>query len=101
MNGPASALPPFQAPFAPPDEDLAAPLLAGAMRTASAAESRIDARATLAALPDALIGQRLVGNAGDPAAMAAALDASGINPLVVAAFGERGERAWRQALAAG
>jgi RHH-type proline utilization regulon transcriptional repressor/proline dehydrogenase/delta 1-pyrroline-5-carboxylate dehydrogenase len=46
MNGLASAPPPFQAPFAPPDEDLAAPLLAGAMRTASAAESRIDARAT-------------------------------------------------------
>jgi hypothetical protein len=62
---------------------------------------RIDARATLAALPDALIGQRLVGNAGDPAAIAAALNAYGINPLVSAAFAERGERAWRQALAAG
>jgi sirohydrochlorin ferrochelatase len=62
---------------------------------------RIDDRATLAALPDALTGQRLVGNAGDPAAMQAALDAVGVNPLVVAAFAERGERAWRQALATG
>jgi hypothetical protein len=62
---------------------------------------RIDDRATLAALPDALTGQRLVGNAGDPAAMQAALDAVGVNPLVIAAFTERGERAWRQALAAG
>ena len=62
---------------------------------------RIDDRATLAALPDALTGQRLVGNTGDPAAMQAALNAYGINPLVIAAFAERGERAWRQALAAG
>jgi hypothetical protein len=62
---------------------------------------RIDDRATLAALPDALIGQRLVGNAGDPAAMQAALNAYGINPLVIAAFAERGERTWRQALATG
>jgi hypothetical protein len=62
---------------------------------------RIDDRATLAALPDALIGQRLVGNAGDRAAMQAALNACGINPLVVAAFAERGERAWRRALATG
>jgi hypothetical protein len=62
---------------------------------------RIDHQATLEALPDALIGQRLVGNAGDPAAMQAALNAVGINPLVVAAFASRGEPAWRQALAVG
>ncbi len=38
-------LPIFQAPYAPPDEELAAGLLAGAARDAGA-ESRIDARAT-------------------------------------------------------
>jgi RHH-type proline utilization regulon transcriptional repressor/proline dehydrogenase/delta 1-pyrroline-5-carboxylate dehydrogenase len=38
-------LPNFQAPYAPPDQDLAAGLLAGAARDV-AAESRIDARAT-------------------------------------------------------
>jgi RHH-type transcriptional regulator, proline utilization regulon repressor / proline dehydrogenase / delta 1-pyrroline-5-carboxylate dehydrogenase len=40
----ASALPPFQAPFAPPDQELASAFLAGAARDA-AAERRIDARA--------------------------------------------------------
>src|SRR6202050_2312055 len=43
MNGP-NALPPFTAPFAPPDEELAVHLLAGAARDA-AAEARVDARA--------------------------------------------------------
>jgi RHH-type proline utilization regulon transcriptional repressor/proline dehydrogenase/delta 1-pyrroline-5-carboxylate dehydrogenase len=43
MNGP-DALPPFTAPFAPPDEELAVHLLAGAARDA-AAEARVDARA--------------------------------------------------------
>src|SRR6202045_4558696 len=43
MNGPA-ALPPFVAPFAPPDEELAVHLLAGAARD-EAAEARVDARA--------------------------------------------------------
>jgi RHH-type transcriptional regulator, proline utilization regulon repressor / proline dehydrogenase / delta 1-pyrroline-5-carboxylate dehydrogenase len=43
MNGP-DALPPFMAPFAPPDEELAVPLLAGAARD-EAAEARVDARA--------------------------------------------------------
>jgi AMP-binding enzyme len=62
---------------------------------------RIDDRATLSVMPDALFGQRLVGNAGDPAAMQAALSSRGINPLVIAAFADRGERAWRQAIAAG
>src|SRR5580692_1040516 len=48
MNAPAATLPPFQAPFAPPDEALATVLLTDAAR-GGAAESRIDAR-----------GQRLV-----------------------------------------
>ena len=53
---------------------------------------RIDRGATLAALPDALIGQRLIGNAADRDTMQAALNAVGINPIVVAAFRDRRER---------
>src|SRR5579862_2060847 len=45
MSAAASGLPIFQAPFAPPDRDLAAAFLAGAGRD-PAAERRIDARAT-------------------------------------------------------
>jgi RHH-type proline utilization regulon transcriptional repressor/proline dehydrogenase/delta 1-pyrroline-5-carboxylate dehydrogenase len=44
MDAPDSRLPKFQAPFAPPDEERAARLLADASRE-HAAESRIDARA--------------------------------------------------------
>jgi RHH-type transcriptional regulator, proline utilization regulon repressor / proline dehydrogenase / delta 1-pyrroline-5-carboxylate dehydrogenase len=44
MTAPDSGLPIFHAPFAPPDEDLAAALLADAARDA-VAESRIDSRA--------------------------------------------------------
>src|ERR1700722_19201668 len=44
MNAPAVTLPPFRAPFAPPDEALATPLLADAARD-TAAEARIDTRA--------------------------------------------------------
>jgi RHH-type proline utilization regulon transcriptional repressor/proline dehydrogenase/delta 1-pyrroline-5-carboxylate dehydrogenase len=44
MNGVTVALPPFQAPYAPADEDLAARFLADAPRD-GAAERRIDARA--------------------------------------------------------
>ena len=62
---------------------------------------RIDGGAALAALPDPLTGQRLVGSAADLGAMAAALNALGVNPLVAAAFGERGEQALRQAVGAG
>jgi RHH-type proline utilization regulon transcriptional repressor/proline dehydrogenase/delta 1-pyrroline-5-carboxylate dehydrogenase len=43
MNGPDAALPPFRAPYAPPDEQLAARLFADAALD-RAAESRIDAR---------------------------------------------------------
>jgi AMP-binding enzyme len=51
---------------------------------------RIDGGATLAALPDPIIGQRLIGNAADRETMRAALAAVGVNPLVVAAFADRG-----------
>ena len=44
MNGRDTMLPAFQASYAPPDEELAAGLLAGAARD-RAAEGRIDARA--------------------------------------------------------
>ena len=44
MNGSAATVPPFTAPFAPPDEALAAELLHGAARD-RAAEDRVDARA--------------------------------------------------------
>jgi len=43
--GAAREVPPFRAPYAPPDEVIAAPLLAGAPRPGEA-EARIDARAT-------------------------------------------------------
>ncbi len=60
---------------------------------------RIDAGAALAALPDPLTGQRLVGTAADLAGMQSALSALGANPLVTAAFGERGEQVLREAVA--
>ena len=53
---------------------------------------RIDSGATLAALPDPLIGQRLIGNAADRDAVQAALNAVGVNPIVAAAFRDRSER---------
>ena len=40
----SARVPPFRAPYAPPDEDFAAPLIAGAARPVEA-EARIDARA--------------------------------------------------------
>jgi hypothetical protein len=52
---------------------------------------RVDSGATLAAVPDPLVGQRLIGAAADRATVQAALNAVGFNPLVVAAFGDRGE----------
>jgi hypothetical protein len=57
------------------------------------AVDRIDNAASLAALPDPVIGQRLVGNAPKPDVVQAALTAVGVNPLVAAAFRDRGERA--------
>lgn len=53
---------------------------------------RVDGDATIAALPDPLVGQRLIGNAADRNMMQAALGAVGVNPLVVAAFRDRSER---------
>jgi hypothetical protein len=46
----------------------------------------IDAAASLAAMPDPLVGQRLVGRADDRLTMQAALGAVGVNPIVVSAF---------------
>jgi AMP-binding enzyme len=51
--------------------------------------NRVDSSATIAALPDPLIGQRLIGNAADRETMQAALNLVGVNPLIVAAFGDR------------
>ena len=53
---------------------------------------RIDKGASLAGLPDPLIGQRLIGNAADRQTMQAALDAVGVNPIVVGAFRDRSDR---------
>jgi hypothetical protein len=57
------------------------------------AVSQIDGAANVTALPDPLIGQRLMGHAGQRDAVQAALNAVGINPLVAAAFRDRGDRA--------
>ena len=46
----------------------------------------IDAGAKLGALPHAAIGQRFFGTAADRDAMQTALRATGVNPLIVAAF---------------
>jgi len=50
---------------------------------------RIEASATLTALPDALAGHRLAGNAADRAFMQDALSKLGVNPLLVGAFRDR------------
>ena len=63
--------------------------------------ARIDVEATLTAVPDPLLGQRLVGTASDCAAMQIALNAFGLNPLIAAAFAEHGEQKLLQAAAAG
>jgi non-ribosomal peptide synthetase component E (peptide arylation enzyme) len=51
--------------------------------------ARIDPQSSVAALPDALIGQRLAGVAGDRRAVQRALAAQGAQPLLTAAFGEQ------------
>jgi hypothetical protein len=51
----------------------------------------LDTRATLATLPDPLLGQRLVGNAADRYAVQAALNTAGVNPIVAEAFVDRSE----------
>jgi hypothetical protein len=52
---------------------------------------RVDSGAKLTAVPDAMTGQRLIGTAADRVTIQAALNAVGINPLVVAAFADGGE----------
>jgi hypothetical protein len=51
----------------------------------------LDPPATLAPLPDPLLGQRLIGNAVDRYAVQAALNAAGVNPIVAEAFHDRSE----------
>jgi acyl-CoA synthetase (AMP-forming)/AMP-acid ligase II len=57
-----------------------------ALREIEDAVGRVDPQATLAAVADRVIGQRLIGTAVDPPAMAAALTAAGVNPIVGGAF---------------
>jgi len=53
---------------------------------------RADGDAKLAALPDPLLGQRLIGNAADRRMMAAVLAVAGLNPLLAGAFRDRSRR---------
>ncbi|MGB7098813.1 MAG: class I adenylate-forming enzyme family protein [Xanthobacteraceae bacterium] len=62
------------------------------LRDLQEATAGIEDGAALVALPDPLIGQRLIGNAADRGAIQQALRAAGFNPLVVAAFRDRRER---------
>ena len=50
---------------------------------------RVDAAARLSALPDPILGQRLIGDSADPDAVIAALEAAGANPLLAGAFRDR------------
>ena len=61
-------------------------------RALDAATAGVDASATIAALPDAMLGQRLAGHAADAAAVAAQLADGGFNPLIAAAFRPRGSQ---------
>ena len=54
-----------------------------------AAVAATDPTAVIAALPDALLGQRLAGSAPDPVTTAAQLLACGVNALVAGAFRAR------------
>jgi len=58
-----------------------------------AAVAAADQSAIIAALPHALLGQRLAGNALYPADVAAALQARGVNALIAGAFRPRGKAA--------
>ena len=51
--------------------------------------AEVDPAATLLAVPDALLGQRLAAHGADPQALAAALQAIGANPLIADAFHRR------------
>jgi hypothetical protein len=52
--------------------------------------ARADPDATIIAVPDADLGQRLAGTAADRAALRTSLQARGVNPLVSGAFKARG-----------
>jgi acyl-CoA synthetase (AMP-forming)/AMP-acid ligase II len=54
---------------------------------------RVERGAKLAALPDPLLGQRLIANAADRKMMAAALAVAGLNPLVAGVVRDRSRRA--------
>ncbi|MGH6665523.1 MAG: hypothetical protein ACREB2_11575, partial [Pseudolabrys sp.] len=58
-----------------------------------AAVAATDQSAIIAALPHALLGQRLAGSAPYPADVSAALQARGINALIAGAFRVRGKAA--------
>jgi hypothetical protein len=60
-----------------------------ALRELQDTVARIENASTLAALPDSLVGHRLVGDAPDHTAMQAMLTELGLNPLVAAAFDKR------------
>ncbi len=49
----------------------------------------VDVDATIVALPDATLGERLAGSARDAATIIAALQAAGVNPLIANAFRPR------------
>ncbi len=72
-----------------------------ALRVLLEAIGRIDGTATLAAIPDPLSGQRLVGTAADCAALKDALDAAGCNPSVAAAVSAPAARTLRRAAGGG
>ena len=51
--------------------------------------AKADLRATIATLPDAMLGQRLAGSSPNPPATEARLQARGVNPLIAGAFHRR------------
>jgi hypothetical protein len=53
------------------------------------AVAAVDVDATIVALPDAALGERLAGSTRDRAAIIAALQAAGVNPLIANAFRPR------------
>jgi hypothetical protein len=57
------------------------------------AVASVDPGATIVALPDAVLGQRLAGNAKDRDEIIAALQSRGLNPLIAGAFRPRGMQA--------
>jgi hypothetical protein len=58
-------------------------------RALEAVLGEVDVTATIAALPDALLGERLAGSAADAAAIEAELRARGANTLIAGAFRAR------------